>query len=323
MLIKIIKKQNSTDWDEFVESSNNGTIFHKLKFLSYHPRDKFNFFNLAFYEKNKLIAVLPGTLKESVFKSPSGASYGSFVTVNLTFRKYEEIIDKLLSFARKKSISDIYLTPPPNIYLKEPNEIIQFLLRYKGFEIEYDLISNAVDLSQFQVHNILEKITPMHRRAIKKSFKQELITEFNSDFESFYPILLDNKKKFNTKPTHTLEEIITLNKLFPDKIKLLMAYSKEKQPIAGILLFICNTNVVLTFYISHYYKYQELRAVNRLLYEILVWAVKNNFKWLDLGVSMDTSSTNPMEPSRQLIFFKEGINSRGLLRTTYHWKNKL
>ena len=28
-------------WDEFVESSNNGTLFHTRKFLNYHPEDRF------------------------------------------------------------------------------------------------------------------------------------------------------------------------------------------------------------------------------------------------------------------------------------------
>lgn len=323
MQIKIIKNPKTSDWDEFVENSNNGTLFHKLKFLSYHPKDRFNFLNLAFYDDNNLLAVLPGAIKDGVFKSPSGSSYGSFVTKDLTFNKYEEIIDSFIAFAKKNSIAEIYLTPPPNIYLKNQNEIIQFLLKYKGFETSYDLISNAVNLSLYSKKNILEKLTSMHRRAVKKSFSYGLTVKFTTDFESFYPILVENKKKFNATPTHTLEEIIRLNKLFPNKIKLLMAYSKENQPLAGILLFICNKNVVLTFYISHYYQFQEFRAVNRLFYESIIWAKKNNFKWLDMGVSMDTLSSNPMEPSRDLIFFKEGINSRGFLRTTFHLKNKL
>ena len=32
---------SDTEWDKFVEESDNGTMFHKREFLSYHPKDRF------------------------------------------------------------------------------------------------------------------------------------------------------------------------------------------------------------------------------------------------------------------------------------------
>lgn len=314
----IFDLQDSHEWDCFVGLSNSGTIFHKLRFLQYHPAGRFNFFPLVFYKNSRIIAVLPAAFdKEGFLKSPSGASYGSFATDNLEFGEYEELIDCLIDYCTALNLRGIQLTPPPSFYLKSASELESFILSYKGFIVKHHLISNAVDLTNFSADSTLGFFTPAHRRAVKKSFSHNLKIEFNDDWENFYPILLDNKKKFNIPPTHSLDELLRLQELFPEDIRLLMAYDCNGKPIAGLVLFICNSEVVLTFYISHYFVFQELRAVNRLFYEAVVWSKNNNFSWLDLGVSMDTSSDNPMEPSRSLISFKEGIGTRGFLRSTY------
>ncbi|OGC70600.1 hypothetical protein A2415_02430 [candidate division WWE3 bacterium RIFOXYC1_FULL_39_7] len=316
MEVKKITSLDYPEWDKFVDSSDNGTIFHKLHFLKYHPENRFDFHNLAFYDDNKLIAVLPGGVKDGVFKSPMGASYGSFAMPDLTLEKQEGVIDAFLEYAKQMDFREIYLTPPPVVYYKTQNQIDRFLLNYKGFGTHVNLISNIANLQHDDVFN---KFHSSHQRAYRKSVKSNLKVEFNNDLDNFYPMLIENKKKFNTTPTHTYEELIKLAQLFPEDIKLLMAYHEGK-PVAGVLLFVCNSTTVLAFYISHYFEYQELRAVNRLLTEAVLWSKENGYKWFDLGVSMDTLSTNPMEPSRKLIFFKEGFASRGFLRGTYHVK---
>src|SRR3990167_5789058 len=267
--VKAFETLNVEDWDDFVDQSNTGTIFHKLQFLKYHAPKRFPFHNLVFYYKAKIVALLPGMLDDKgVFKSPAGASYGGFVMNNAPFAKQEAVLDTFISYAKEKRFTEAVITPTPFIYHKSPNEIERFLLEYKGFKRKYHLLTNSVSLK-------------------------------------------DLNTKFDAAPTHTLEELIKLKKLLPDNIKLLMAYDDKKNPIGGIFLFICNENTVLTFYISHYYEFQHLRAVNRLLYEVMIWAKENGYNNVDFGVSMDTSSDNPMEPSRSLIHFKEGTGSRG------------
>ncbi len=319
--IKKVKKSDIPSWEEFIRNSNNGTIFHSLNFLAYHPSEKFNFHHLAFYKNQKMIACLPAAIDaDNNFKSPIGASYGSLVTNNCTFSEYEEIVDSLIKYAKVKLYKSITLTPPPIIYLKHQNQLEQFILEYKNFTVLYHLITNAVDLHSIDSDVPLNSLTSMHKRAVKKSINEGVTTEFTDDLISFYKLLLKNKRKFNATPTHSLKEIKFLYKHFPDKIKLLSAKSKEGEIIASILLFCTNNQTVLAFYICHDYEYQHLRAVNRLLYESIIWAIKNNYRWFDLGVSMDTKSKNVMEPSRSLISFKEGIGTRGFLRTTYFLK---
>lgn len=319
MKAKIIKSLNSNLWDSFVDTSDNGTIFHKLKFLKYHQNSKFNFSNIEFYSNGQLVGVIPGTIKNKVFTSPSGASYGSIVTKKLDFNDQEKIVDIFLNTLKKLGVQKVYLTPPPIFYKNTLSQQDDFLLYYKGFLPSRSLITHALSLSDIDKNQALYSLKKRARTSIRASLKTKLIVRDSKKLDEFYPILLENKEKFSAKPTHTIEELKLIQKLFPDDFKLFMAY-QDNNPIAGVVTFVCNKQVVLFFYIAQKYSFHHLNPVPRLIYEVTLWANMQKYKWLDFGVSMDTLSNDPMEPSRNLIFFKESFATQAFLRTTYYKK---
>jgi lipid II:glycine glycyltransferase (peptidoglycan interpeptide bridge formation enzyme) len=113
--------------------------------------------------------------------------------------------------------------------------------------------------------------------------------------------------------------MLKLKKLLPENIRVLLVYYENK-PIAGSLLFICNSKVVLCFYNMLKYEYEYLKPVYLIMYETVRWAVENGYEWVDIGVSQDTSAEDPMTPSMNLIYFKERFDSHGILRSTFHYK---
>lgn len=76
-------KKYKDEWEQFVLTSNNGTIFHGRKFLSYHPSDRFKDHSLLFFDKDKILSVFTAVEIERDGKktiiSHQGASYGGFV----------------------------------------------------------------------------------------------------------------------------------------------------------------------------------------------------------------------------------------------------
>jgi hypothetical protein len=71
----------ATEWKAFLEASNNGTLFHDLDFLAYHPLERFDTHHLMFRQNGKLIALLPAAIVSEpddrrFLKSPYGASVG-------------------------------------------------------------------------------------------------------------------------------------------------------------------------------------------------------------------------------------------------------
>ncbi len=308
-------------WDEFVLNSNNGTMFHKQSFLDYHQAGKFDFYHLLFIQNGRIIGLLPGGITDSgkVFWSPLGASYGGIVAEDVPFRLALQMIDTLLEFSYKKSISELYLIPPPIIYNKVFNQHFEYAMLYRRFDFEYHYISHAIDLSD---GIYFDKFDIKTQRIINKILKDKNLTIRESkDFEAFYPILLKNKAKHKSKPTHSLNDLKVLNELIPEDLKLYMIYYGDT-PIAGSLLFLTNPKVALCFYIMMEYDYKHLKPTFLGIQESCRWAYENGYQWLDIGVSQDTTSDDPMTPSDSLIYFKERFHARGLLRTTYHYKFK-
>ncbi|MGB9771511.1 MAG: peptidoglycan bridge formation glycyltransferase FemA/FemB family protein [Candidatus Kapaibacteriota bacterium] len=306
-------------WDNFVENSNNGTLFHLQSFLQYHPPGKFNFNHLMFFENGKLLAVLPGGIVDQKrFWSPVGASYGSLVTEDLPFEKSLRLVDTMMEYFERNGFKEIFLIPPPIIYNKVTTQHIEYAMLYRRFDFELHYISHAIHL-RFE-KDFITYFDKTARKTIRKILRENNISiRESNDYASFNDILVKNKAKHNAKPTHSLEDMIRISRLVPNKVRLNMVYFKDK-PIAGSWLFICNPKVVLCFYNMLLYEYEHLKPVYLIMYETVRWAIENGFEWVDIGVSQDTKSPDPMTPALSLINFKERFNSRGILRSTYHFK---
>jgi hypothetical protein len=310
-------------WDSFVLNSMNGTVFHQQQFLAYHAEGKFSFEHLMFFQGGRLVALLPGgaSRDRESYESPLGSSYGSFVVEDISADTALSIVEAFTAYLKERGFKRTFLTSAPVIYQPILTQNLEFALLYKGFFYQRHYISHAIDLTP--EGNPFDRFQPTARKFIRRTYKQYpdvTIREVKRDqmeegLRLFYPILLENKAKYNAKPTHDLEELLRLNALLPDLMKLFLVY-KGDQPIAGSLLFIANKRVAVIFYHMLYYEYKDLRPIYLLMDQVTNWGKTNGLSFIDIGVSQDTSDENPMTPALSLIRFKEKFDSRGVLRST-------
>ncbi len=302
-------------WDQFVLESNNGTMFHMQRFFDYHPKDRFTFNHLIFLHKGNIQAVLPGARIGDLYESPIGASYGSIVTKDLKFSVAMELVSTLLEYGKKTGIKEFLLTSAPRIYEKYQNENLDFAMLWQGFEYDLHYISSAIKLDPDR--EIIPRFQSTVRRNVRKALKNpDIRVELNERYDEFYPILLENKARHGVKPTHSLEDLLKLKELMPDRLKLFMVYYKD-EPIAGSNVFICNDRVTLCFYNMLRYEYEKLKPIHRVMYEVVKWSTENGFQYVDIGVSQDTKADNPMTPSMSLIDFKEKFDAKTVMRNTF------
>ena len=305
-------------WDQFVLESNNGTIFHMQKFFDYHSPGKFNFNHLIFADKGQITALLPGSRIDDLYESPIGASYGSIVTKDVKFAEAMEIVSTLLEYGKKVDIKEFLLTSAPRVYEKHQNENLDFAMLWQGFNYDLHYISSAIKLDP-EV-DLISRFQQTVRRNIRKSLKNpDIRIEINERYDEFYPILVENKARHDVKPTHSLDDLLKLNELLPDRLKLFMVYYKGK-PIAGSSVFICNNTITLCFYNMLRYEFEHLKPIHRVMYEVVKWSTENGYKYLDIGVSQDTKADNPMTPSMSLIDFKEKFDAKTVMRNTLRKK---
>lgn len=317
--------RHKTIWDEFVEDSMNGTRFHLQQFLAYHPANRFEFHHLLFFRGDRLVAVLPAGLREdgASLESPLGASYGSFVTKDISAQEALDVVRAFEDHVRTVRIRDVYLTSAPVIYSPILTQNLDFALLYRGYAYQRHYISHAIDLSK--PGRPFERFHPVARKNIRhvlRSAKNVTIEESTPEsivsmLQEFYPILLENKSKYDAKPTHTLEELLRLNELLPGFMMLFLV-RVAGVPVAGSLLFLANSRVALIFYHMLRYAYQEYKPIYLLMDKVTSWSKEHGYAFVDIGVSQDTSDENPMTPALSLIHFKEKFDSRGVLRSTLH-----
>jgi len=310
-------KIRDEDWNDFIDKSDNGTIFHRRDFLAYHPKDRFIDSSLVFEKSSKLFSVLPAIEFKNdgkkIFYSHRGASYGSFVyDSSLNIKDSFELVESLIDHCRSKKYNRIILTLPPIIYCTKVSNYIDFALVKNGFNYLKREVSSVVSLD-FDDENLVYTYRPEARTALKKSLKSGVEIAETDRFEEYYEILKQNlKMRHNVNPTHTLDELKKIKNIFPTKVRLFGAFAKSKL-VAGVCNFSANKKVVLAFYISHDENAQEYRPVNLLFYEIMRKYKSEGFNYLDFGIF-----TVNMEPNWGLGRFKENFGARGIFRDTFY-----
>ncbi len=314
-----VRKFTETDtpfWEDFVHQANNGTIFHERKFLGYHPGDRFLDHSLIIEKKEQIKALFPAVDVTSQgtrsLISHQGSSYGGIIVKrDLSIRDSYDYVEAILEHARQAGFARIQMTLPPAIYQSRVSNYLDFALIKHGFSYLKRDVSSMLTIEDTPERN-LEYFRASHRTAVRKAIKQGVVIRESEDWSAFYKLLKQNLKiRHNVQPTHTLEELLKLKKLFPDKIRLFGAY-REEQLVAGVVNFEVNQDVVLAFYISHDEAFQHLRAVNLLFFEIIKWCHLHAFKYLDFGIF-----TVNMEPNFGLGRFKENFGASGVFRDTF------
>ena len=317
-----IRKYKETDrkyWDCFVGNSNNGTIFHSRKFLSYHPDGRFNDHSLVIKKKQKIFAVFPAAEKqvnsEKHLISHPGLSFGSFVVLdNLSVADSYEMIEKFMEYLKKLNFKVAYIKLSPVFHYQRPSNYIDFFLLKSGFKYVNRDLTSVLSLGE-NIESNLIKFRPSHIRGLKIAKKKGVKIFQSIEYEQFYRILESNlSKRHGVSPTHTLKELKKLRKLFPDQLRLFSAKLDNKM-IAGVLNFLINERVVLAFYISHDEEYKDYRPLNFLFYKIFEWAIFSKYKIYDFG-----TFTLNQKPNMGLGRYKENFGASGVFRDLIEMK---
>ena len=318
--IKKYKKNYNKIWDNFIKNSNNGTIFHTQKFLSYHKDRLFNDHSLLFYNKHDLVAVLPAakiTKNEiTTLYSHPGASYGGLITSQqLRLESLNNIIIALNKYCHRRNFDRLTMILTPSIYLKNRHDLQEYALIWNQFKQQESYISHATNL--YNASCPLSKLDKRKKRYIQKLNTENTFVIKNSrDIDVFYPILVASKNEFGIKPTHSKQELIRLMKIFPKNIVLQLSY-KNGVVAGGSLTFIANDKSSLVFYnvVKKEYKKSQLSSLQ--LYFCMQLTINQKLDYIDFGVSHLPKEDNPLTPKFSLINFKEQFGAYGIMRKIY------
>jgi len=320
MIISTANEKQLKSWDDFVDSSINGTIFHKIKFLSYHKG--------KFRDGEEYLVVLNGhevyaqlsiyvTRDEKgrkIASSPYGASYGGFVFKSLpTYKIGKEIVGLLLEYLKSNNIESLNITQPSNFYCGSPTDTFIFNLLESGFKSVSRDILNVFKMNS--VKPVVEQIENSgNRNQIRKAEKNGVLIRLTAPIEDAYPLIETTIKRFGKSPTHSYEELKWLSENFYNEIYFVVAYY-DNTPIASVTNFAINKNVNSSFYISSNPDYLKLNALRYVISSAIQYAQDNGYRYYDFGTSSSLMVAN--EP---VFAIKEEFSKAGLFRESLYWE---
>ena len=307
MTVRKYTDSDKTVWGDFVRNSKNGIFMFNRNFMEYH-KVRFTDNSLLFFDEDKLVAIMPASIKDGVLSSHGGLTYGGFITSNdMKQHRMNDCFSALKEYAVQNGIKEIVYKHIPHIYHKQPAEEDLYSLYYNGAEVLKIEDKNVVDLE-----NHLKM--PKGRKAqVGRARREGVSVKESDDFESF--IELENQvltEHHGTKAVHTAAELHLLQGYFPEKIKLIGAFYQDKL-IAGTVLFIYD-NVIHTQYMAASELAREIGALD-LTIATVIDTYKESKKWLDFGISTEDAGHFLNEG---LISQKEGFGGRTNIYQT--WK---
>jgi hypothetical protein len=309
--------------DRLFGSGINATVFHHPKFLSYHSSDKFPhaaWRHYLFSLHGNPVAFLPGAAvneEEPTYRSPHGSSLGGLVHRPLSFSKLDQCLDIWWEDLEHQGFkrAEVVLAPLP---YSEPSfsEAVEFKLNQLGFvlhEPELCLIVPIEPAPHFPRHLVRDTAWRKCKQARARGVTVRYSRQLPTDLESFYPILVDNRRRFGATPTHSFEELLRIHSLFPEAVHLFLA-TVGTRPVGGILALRATPLVLNAFYPADSQDGRDASAMDLLLVEMYKWALEHSIRWVDLGPSSFRLELHPT-----LTQFKERHGGRKFLRRRFVW----
>lgn len=308
-------------WNRFVDESDNGTIFHRLDFLDYHRnRFKGNEHHLIWLKGETIFAIMPFLITvengQRIGKSPYGASFGGLVYGKRFHLKHAlEVYGKMAEYLMALELDEVSITTTPYFYSQFPTNYFEYVLSRSKYQIYSRDVFSAVPIIK-TYKEVWKNFEGRARTSINKA-RDNFVIALDVPVSEFYQILLEDKIRHNnSRPTHSLQDLEYLKQQFPDRVYFDIATLKKNGARAGICYFVCNLQVIMTFYMAQENKALKENGTNILLEHGFKRAIERNVKYLDFGSS--TLGYNIQNIG--VCEFKESFGAKGFFRDSFRLK---
>ena len=267
---------HKAQWDNFIKTAKNSSFLHNRDFIGYH-KNRFEDFSLLISKDEKILAVIPANKENKTLYSHKGLTYGGLILgKDIGFKKVKFIFEAFLAFLEEHNFENLIIKCIPELYTKLPSREVEHLMLTKGAKVISSELNYGVDYA------LPNTTSPKKARYFRKNENRDFTIK-EGDFEGFWGDILEPRlsSRFNAKPVHSLSEIKSLHKLFPDQIKQFNLYQDEKL-LAGITVFI-NDKIAKAQYAATSPEGEKLRAMDQLFIFLIKKYRELNFEYFDLG----------------------------------------
>lgn len=324
MSLEIVRynEKYAEKWDQLVlKNSVNGTFLQSRNFLNYHPEGRFVDASVMVMQGNNIVAVIPACDVEDegkrCFFSHKGSTFGGIV---LDRKKYnisvlDELIPALDAYLEAEGYKSAILKTTSAIFAERPMDLMDYYLFKNGYN-QFDEVSFYVDIEKAP-SDLLSILSSSRRRDYRYSLKNDLqFRHLLSDDEiaEFYEILKKNLQKFDSKPVHSLEELLEFKNNRLTEVADFYGVFLGERMVAGTMLFYFADKVLHTQYLAQDPEYADLMLMNFMDYNLLELAREKGFPKFSFGISTEERGK---VLNKGLALFKEGFGCDYCVNRSY------
>lgn len=302
--------ERANEWNAFVAKSKNGTFLFDRSYMDYHA-DRFEDFSLMFYYDGKLYALLPANKNGNTLESHMGLTYGGLITDRrATAAMIVWLFKEMNCYLSAQGFTKVIYKRVPWIYHQMPadEDLYAMFRTCKAQLIMRDIASTIIQPNPIRWERV-------RRRALTRSFIENLQVEKSTDYAGFWQVLNQNlEDKYGVKAVHSIAEIELLHDRFPKNIVLYTA-KKDSEIVGGIVVYV-TPRVVHAQYSSATAWGKKNGAIDAI-YDHIINHEYKDWPFFDFGRSTEDGGHVLNE---SLIFQKEGFGGRGVCYDTYEWE---
>lgn len=309
-MISISKYQPSmaAQWDEFLKTCRNATFLHQRGYMDYHS-DRFTDCSLIATIDGKWCSVLPACIDGDTLYSHRGLTYGAWLVPLKHFdvTVMIEVMDAACEWMRDNGIKHLVYKPVPHIYHSYPcEEDLYALFRHQARLTETN-ISTTIDLT------CALPLDRGNKSGANAARKAGITVGLSEDWELYWNLLSSLLgERYDTRPVHSLDEILLLKSRFPENIKLYTA-TLDDQLLAGVVMYLSHP-VAHCQYIGASPLGKDSKALTLLFSHLIDEYKKQGFRYFDFGIS---NEDHGRYLNQGLVRQKSRLGGRGIVYNTF------
>ena len=298
----------AAQWNELARLCRNSTFQHQRGYMDYHS-DRFTDCSLIALHNGKPRALLPANVDGDTLWSHRGLTFGSWLVPLKHFdvTVMIEVMDATVAWMKDNGLKRLVYKAVPHIYHRYPcEEDLYALFKHHASLIETN-ISTTIDLS---CPLPLDRGNKSGANAARKA---GITVGPSEDWQQYWHLLsslLD--ERYDTRPVHTLDEILLLQSRFPDDIRLYTA-TLDGELLAGVVMYL-SAPVAHCQYIGASPRGKDSKALTLLFDYLIQESTRLGYRYFDFGISNEDHGRYLNEG---LVQQKSRLGGRGIVYNTF------
>ncbi len=298
----------AAQWNEMARQCRNSTFQHQRGYMDYHS-DRFTDCSLIALHNGKPRALLPANVDGDTLWSHRGLTFGGWLVPLKHFdvTVMIEVMDATVAWMKDNGLKRLVYKAVPHIYHRYPcEEDLYALFRYHASLIETN-ISTTIDLS---CPLPLDRGNKSGANAARKA---GITVGPSEDWQQYWHLLSSLlNERYDTRPVHTLDEILLLQSRFPDDIRLYTA-TLDGELLAGVVMYL-SAPVAHCQYIGASPLGKDSKALTLLFDYLIQESTRLGYRYFDFGISNEDHGRYLNEG---LVRQKSRLGGRGIIYNTF------